>query len=57
MGYKATENITKGKCNRCQVVWYWKTGKRRLKDTRCKVCGGYLRPTTHLMKRFAWKQY
>ena len=57
MGYSATDNVTKGKCARCKVVWYWPAGKRRLKDTNCPRCSGILRPTTHLMKRFEWRKY
>lgn len=56
-GYGYEQNVTKGKCEKCRIVWYWQTGKRKLKDTRCKICGGRLRPTTKYMKRFAWKKY
>lgn len=47
---------TKGRCHRCHVVWWWKTGTRRLKDTRCPNCDGYLRPTTHLTKSCPWME-
>jgi len=57
MGLSCDQGITKGKCSRCKVVWYWKTGKRKLKDTRCRTCGGRLTQTIHLMKRFPWKKY
>ena len=57
MGLSCNQGVTKGKCSRCQVVWYWKTGKQRLKNTRCRNCGGKLTPTTHLMKRFVWRRY
>lgn len=57
MGLSCDQGVTKGKCIHCQVVWYWKTGKHRLKDTKCKSCGAWLIPTTHLMKRFVWKPY
>ena len=57
MGLKCTDNVTKGKCNRCRLVWYWPAGKRRLRDTRCPGCGGRLLPTTHQMKRFEWREY
>lgn len=50
-----TSGITKGRCHSCKVVWYWKTGSRRLKDTRCPQCGGQLRATTHLTKSVPWK--
>ena len=51
-----TSGITKGRCHACNIVWYWKTGTRRLKDTHCPVCGGYLRATTHLTKSNPWAQ-
>ena len=57
MGYSCTDGVTKGACHRCKVVWFWKTGTRKLKDTLCPRCQGRLRTTTHLMKRFAWVPY
>ncbi|MCK4714035.1 MAG: hypothetical protein KAT35_00545, partial [Candidatus Aenigmarchaeota archaeon] len=53
--FDCTSGKTKGKCRHCQIVWYWKTGRARLKDTRCPVCNSWLTTTTHLMKRFVWK--
>lgn len=47
---------TKGRCHHCNIVWYWKTGTHRLKDTRCPNCGGYLRATTHLCKSSPWRE-
>lgn len=49
--------ITKGKCNCCKIVWYWKAGTRKLKDTRCPVCRCWLYQTTKLMRRFDWRPY
>lgn len=47
---------TKGRCWRCNIIWYWKTGKRRLKDTKCPDCGGILRPTAHYCRTATWKE-
>jgi len=57
MGLKYTDNVTKGKCTRCRAVWYWPTGERKLRDTRCPVCNAGLLPTTHQMKKFEWRKY
>ena len=55
MGYDVLSGTTKGKCISCKIVWYWKTGSRRLYDTRCPVCNRPLRATTYLMKRYTWR--
>lgn len=55
MGFDCTSGMTKGKCIKCKVVWYWPTGKLRLKDARCPNCNGRLLPTVHYMKRFPWQ--
>ena len=55
MGYDCQSGKTKGKCNHCKVVWYWPTGKAKVKDTKCPECGASLLPTVHYLKRFPWK--
>jgi len=51
-----TSGITKGRCWKCNIVWYWKTGRGRLRDTRCPNCGGNLRATAHYTKSAPWKE-
>lgn len=51
------KDVTKGKCNVCKIVWYWKTGTRKLKDTRCPLCHYWLYATTKYMRRYDWRPY
>jgi len=56
MGFDYTSGMTKGKCTRCEVVWYWPSGKLRLRQARCPTCNGRLHATTHIMKRYPWRK-
>jgi hypothetical protein len=58
MGFDCNSGMTKGKCTRCRVVWYWPrppVSKLKLKDALCPNCGSHLTPTVHYMKRLPWK--
>lgn len=55
--YSCVDDVTKGRCHKCQIVWWWKRGTRCLKDTTCPSCGGRLRATTHLCKKSDWRQH
>jgi hypothetical protein len=51
-----TSGITKGRCYTCNIVWYWKTGTRKLRNTACPRCGHDLHQTTHLTKSAEWRE-
>lgn len=51
-----TSGKTKGRCWKCNVVWWWKAGVLRMRDARCPTCGGVLRATAYYTKSVPWKE-
>ena len=43
--------LTKGRCNRCDIILVWPKRRARVKDTRCHNCGSALAPTLHFARK------
>lgn len=54
MGLDCESGYTKGRCWNCQIIWFWESGKIKVKNTKCPKCGGILRYTTHYCKSAKW---
>ena len=50
-----TSGYTKGRCHKCNIVWFWPQGKGRVKDTLCPNCEGRLRITAHYTRSAPWR--
>ncbi len=54
---KSDPGVTKGRCRRCNIAYFWKTSpKHRLKNTHCPKCGCRLFPTVHYLKSVPWQE-